>query len=63
MSTVRYKVYTVEYLKHSIFSDPERFVVEMVQPELKDLLNNGMVTLIEVKEVFTDGMPKYKDVF
>ena len=59
---MRYKLYTVTYLKHSIFSDPERFVTEMVQPELKDLLNNGMVTLLEVKELFVNGMPKYKDV-
>jgi len=59
---VRYKLYTVEYLKHSIFSEPERVIVEMAQPELKDLLNNGMITLIEVKQVIRDGMPKYKEM-
>lgn len=59
---MRYKVYTVEYLKHSIFNDPEKIIVEMVQPELRDLLNNGMITLIEVKQVIRDGMPKYKEV-
>lgn len=59
---MRYKLYTVEYLKHSIFSDPEKIIAEMVQPELRDLLNNGMITLIEVKQVFRDGMPKYKEM-
>ncbi len=59
---MRYKLYTVVYLKHSVFNDPERFVVEMVQPEIKDLLNNGMVTLLEVKQIIKNGMPKYKEV-
>ena len=59
---MRYKVYTVEYLKHSVFNDPEKIIVEMVQPELRDLLNNGMITLIEVKQVLRDGMPKYKEM-
>lgn len=36
--------------------------MEMVQPELRDLLNNGMITLIEVKQVIRDGMPKYKEM-
>lgn len=59
---MRYKVYTVEYLKHSVFNDPEKIIVEMAQPELKDLLNNSMITLIEVKQVLRDGMPKHKEM-
>lgn len=59
---MRYKVYTVEYLKHSVFNDPEKIIVEMVQPELRDLLNNSMITLIEVKQVLRDGSPKYREV-
>jgi len=56
------KLYNVKYLQLSVFSDPKTIIDEMTQTELRELLDRGMITLLEVTQAFRNGSPKYKTV-
>ena len=51
------KLYNVKYLQLSVFSDPKTITDEMTQTELSELLDRGMITLLEVTPGISEWQP------
>jgi hypothetical protein len=59
---MREKVYKVKYRHSTVTTDPWEIEEELTTKELIEVLSSGMNTLIEAKQVFKNGMPKYKEM-
>lgn len=44
-------VYEVQYVLHKILSESEKKTEKMTDKELRELLNNGMVSLIKAERI------------
>lgn len=50
--TIKQPIYEVQYILHSIISGSEKKTENMTDQELRELLSNGMVSLIKAERIY-----------